>query len=62
MARAPGFDDEQRTLHMLDFRSTERIPTKEPVALDQDGRVVCGYVRRRVFRGERALLEAAGIA
>jgi hypothetical protein len=62
MARSPGLEDEQRMLLMIDYRSMERIPTKEPVALDEEGRVVCGYQRRQIFRGEQALLEAAGLA
>ena len=46
---------------MLDYRSAERIPTKEPVGLDGSGRVVCHYQRQQFFPEERALLSAAGL-
>jgi hypothetical protein len=61
LAWCPGLEDEQKVLLMLDYRSEERIPTKEPVELDQDGRVVCRYRRSRLFRGEKELLKAAGL-
>ena len=62
LAKYPQLEDEQKALLMLDYRMMQGIPTKEPISFDQDGRVVCAYQRRREFRGEHRLLEAAGLA
>lgn len=62
LASAPGLQDEQKALLMLNYRSTVRIPTKEPVGLDHSRRVVYQYQRRGLFQEECVLLEVARLA